>query len=245
MMKRLVLLGVLLCFVSGDVFAQGALRQQVGRMATHIKNVYTTKKTGIANLTWTFMGLAVLGSAGFGLSKDTIQSDAPIPIVREAYADAKATSITEMKLPVWGIEMGHYHGTGVWQDNQGNEGELEISFVTTIKGYDTAEEDIWLTVSYGEKELKMHKTIVYGDTDLKFFTLDAWPADVEAYIAPGDYDEPPAKITYKFNGGLFKLVRLTKDGKTTALSGEILLEDDRTVQWNNVELTTLTFIRGD
>lgn len=244
MMKRLVLLSVLLCFVSGDVFALGALRRQVGRIAAHVKNVSSPSPAG-ASLVVVLLGAAVLNITSFGIDKHTIQSDAPIPLVREAHADAKATSITEMKWPMWGIEMGHYHGTGVWQDNQGNEGELEISFVTTIKGYDTAEEDIWLTVSYGEKELKMHKTIVYGDTDLKFWTLAGWPANVEAYISPGDYDEPPAKTTYKFNGGLVKLVRLTKDGKTTSLSGEILLEDDRAVQWDNVELTTLTFIRGD
>ena len=246
MMKRLVLLGVLLCFVSVDVFAQGALRRQVERMATHVNDFFTTP-AGVS------LGVVILGATvlntinitGLGLDKHTVQSDAPPPLVREAHADAKATSITETKWPVWGIEMGYYHGTGVWRDNQGNEGELKISFVTTIKGNDISEEDIWLTVSYGEKELKMHKTIVYGDTDLKFWTLDGWPADVEAYISPDDYDEPPAKTTYTFiPDGLVKLVRLTKDGKTTALSGKILEGDDRTVQWDNVELTTLTFIRG-
>lgn len=242
-MKRLVLLGVLLCFASGDVFAQGALRRQVGRMATQVKNVFTLNAADCARLLPAFIALGV--ATGLWLGSHLNQIDVKRPLVREVSVETTAitTETRYMELPWWGVEIGYYRGTGVWQDNQGNEGELKISLVTEIRGYDEARENIWLTISYGEEEeLKIHKSMFFSDyPNLPLFSLDGFPVNGEAYIFPDDYDEPPAKITYQFiPDGLVKLVRLTKDGHTTTLSGTIE-EDGRTVQWDNVKLT---FIKG-
>ena len=128
-------------------------------------------------------------------------------------------------LPWWGFDLSLYKGTGVWQDSQGNEGKLEISFVIEDRG---DQENFWLTINYGETASKIFASRMWDDSSpYKLFALDGYPIGDAVIVR--EADAPRYEIIYDV-GSVIK--RVVEDGITVSLSGTT----EEGLQWNTVEL---------
>ena len=226
-MRRFALFVVLLCFASGDVSAQGALRRHVGSMATQVKNFLAPNTEH--GLRSAIGGLLLIGAVCTGWSGCSNHTYEKSPVARDASSEAtrKDAEVAEaernqsMELPWWDANIQIYKGAGVWQDSQGNKGELELSL---MEQHIAGEEYTWLTVKGGENE----ENLAFSRVDYELYTIDQLPAP----MGEASFDDE-GQMTLIFNTDNSLRLKMSYEGANIlSLSATLEKEDGVIMQWH-------------